>query len=370
MDTQRIHNIKPRSHLREIHRTPPERFDRTAFLRLDKNEGIPGIPQETVEEILSTVTPDLISSYPQVYPLYERLTSYLSLSEDHILITAGSDAAIKNVFEVFLRPGDGVIIPEPTYAMYEIYTRLFQGNLTKVPFSSDLALPPDQILDAVTSKTRLIALPNPNSPTGTVIPQRELEEIIRQAGESGVLVLIDEAYYPYYPKTAVSWVNSHPNLIVTRTFSKAFGLASLRVGYAVGDPELISSMKKFRPIYETNGLAILFASYLLDHPGILDENIRRVNEGRDYLSRAAAQLGLITYPTHANFINIRVGISSVLPLQRFLEREGILVKAGYEHPALRDCIRITLGGVNEMKRVIEKIQDFLGKHRDRMPDHG
>jgi histidinol-phosphate aminotransferase len=367
MAIKRIHNITPRPHLRRIYRTQPDRVDRTAFLRLDKNEGIPGIPKETVEEILSTVTPDLISSYPQVYSLYERLASYLSLSEDHILVTAGSDAAIKNVFEVFIRPGDGVIIPEPTYAMYEIYTGLFQGNLTKVPFSPDLTLNTGQILDAMTSETRLIALPNPNSPTGTVIPPRELEEIVRQAGESGVLVLVDEAYYPYYPKTAVSWVNSYPNLIVTRTFSKAFGLASLRVGCAVGDPEIIGSMKKFRPIYETNGLAIVFASYLLDHPGIIDENIRRVNEGRDYLCTAAAQLGLFTYPSHANFVNIQVGAPSVAPLQQFLEREGILVKAGYDHPALRDCIRITLGGVPEMKRVVGKIKDFLGDHSKRMP---
>jgi histidinol-phosphate aminotransferase len=367
MDT---HRFKPKPHLREIHRTPPERFDRTAFLRLDKNEGIPGIPKEAVEEILSTITPDLISSYPQVYSLYERLARYLSLSEDHILITAGSDAAIKNVFEVFINPGDGVIIPEPTYAMYEIYTGLFQGHLTKVPFSSELTLHTDQILDAMTPKTRLIALPNPNSPTGTVIPSGELEGLVRHAEESGVLVLIDEAYYPYYPETMVQGVKSHTNLIVTRTFSKAFGLASLRVGYAAGDPEIISNMKKFRPIYETNGLGVTFASYLLDHPKIIDENIKRVNEGRDYLCRAMAQMGLFTYPSYANFVNIRVGASSVMPLRQFLEEEGILVKGGYEHPALRDCIRITLGGVPEMKRVVEKIQDFLGKHRDRMPDHG
>jgi len=362
MGTEKNERISPRSHLRSIQRTPMERVDRKGFLRLDKNEGIPGIPREAIAEILSRVTPDDISSYPQVFPLYERLARNLSLTEDHILVTAGSDAAIKNVFEVFVRPGDRVVIPDPTYAMYEIYAGLFQAKLTRVPFDTDLSLPPHRILDALTPQARLLALPNPNSPTGTVIPEPDLMRLIRHAGELGVLVLIDEAYYPYYPETAVKWVQTCPNLIVTRTFSKAFGLAGLRVGYAVGDPEIMESLRKFRPIYETNGPAVAFASYLLDHPAILQENLRQVRVGKEYLGRAAGEAGLFACPTHANFMNIRVGAPAVAPLVDFLKGEGILVKAGHDHPALRDCVRITLGDVAEMERVMGKIREYLRDH--------
>lgn len=370
MATGKKPEIEAKSHLRSIYRAPPDRSDRTDFLRLDRNEGIPGVPEAALAGILRGVTPDLVSTYPQVAPLYERLSRFLSLPEENILVTAGSDAAIKNVFEVFVRPGDGVVIPDPTYAMYEVYAGLFQAKLTKIPYSRDLVLDPGQIVSALATGTRLLALPNPNSPTGTVIPPGDLRDIVDRAGDLGVLVLIDEAYYPYYPETTVTWPGSCPNLVVTRTFSKAFGLASLRVGYAVADPRIIADLRKFRPIYETNGLAVAFASYLLDHPEIVEENLRRAEEGKRILLRESGKLGLFAWPTRANFVNLRVGAATVVPLQEFLGKAGILVKPGHDHPALRDCIRITLGGVPEMEMVMGKIREFLGKRRGRTPRDG
>jgi histidinol-phosphate aminotransferase len=220
--------IQPKSHLYNVYRTPPDKLDRLKFLRLDKNEDTIGLPEEVIQEILSEVTPDFISTYPLTYRLYESLSEFLSLSEDHLLITAGSDAAIKAAFEGFVEPGDEVIIPDPTFAMFEVYADLFRGEMKKITYKSDLSLSIEEMLGSITQKTKLIALPNPNSPTGTIVRREDILNLLKHAEAVGVVVLIDEAYYPFYPHTTIDLIDEYQNLIVTRTFSKAFGLASVR----------------------------------------------------------------------------------------------------------------------------------------------
>lgn len=161
--------ISPKKHLLDFYRSEPELFDRTKYLRLDKNEDLCGLPKKFVKTVLSRITPDDLSAYPQTYLLYEKLSAYLSVPEESLLITTGSDAAIKNTFEVFISPGDGVIIPDPTYAMYEVYADLFCASLKKVPYTSDLDLSVDDLIAAIDDTTKLITLANPNSPTGTIV---------------------------------------------------------------------------------------------------------------------------------------------------------------------------------------------------------
>ncbi|MGA2917092.1 pyridoxal phosphate-dependent aminotransferase [Methanoregula sp.] len=351
--------VRPKSHLEDIYRSSAEKFDRTRYLRLDKNENTGTIPAPVLEIIKSGITPELISSYPQVYPLYEKLGRVLGLDEDCLLLTAGSDAAIKNVFEVFVNPGDEIIIPDPTYAMYEIYAQLFQGVLQKVPYGADLTFSLDDVYEKITDKTKLIALANPNSPTGCVLDQQELVALIKYAEEKDILLLIDEAYYPYYPHSVIDYIPGCRNLIVTRTFSKAYGLASLRLGFAAANPDTIRSLAKFRPIYETNGLAVLFGCQLLDHPEIISRNVSDITEGREFLFKEMEKMGFSCYPSHTNFLNIRVGQKLVIPLTDHLKARGILIKPGYDHPALKECIRVTIGPIPQMKPVIESIRDYI-----------
>ena len=248
--------ISPKKHLLNIYRSDPERFDRTRYLRLDKNEDLCGLPEDLVKTCLTKITPDDLSAYPQTYILYEKLSKYLSVPQENLLITAGSDAAIKNIFEVFISPGDGVIIPDPTYAMYEVYADLFNARLTKIPYAEDLSFSVRDMIASISDSTKLVALANPNSPTGTIVNRNEIVDLIERCCARDVLVLIDEAYYPFYPHTVIDLTEKYPNLIVTRTFSKAFGLAALRLGYLVANSEIIRYLKTFRPIYETHGLAV------------------------------------------------------------------------------------------------------------------
>lgn len=350
--------VRPKKHLAGIHRTPAERFDRTRYIRLDKNEDVTGIPEEIFRIWAEQVKPVQLAAYPQLFRLYEKLGEYLSLPEDHILVTAGSDAAIKNVFEVFVSPSDTVIIPDPTYAMYEVYSDLFEASLVKIPYRKDLSFMVNEMIEAINDCTRLVVLANPNSPTGTIVERADILRILKKAKKHDCIVLIDEAYYPFYPKTVVDLVRKYDNLIVTRTFSKAFGLAALRLGYAVAQPTLIGNLTKFRPIYESNGIAADIGCIVLDHPHVIEKRVREILRGRDYLIRETRHLGFWPYASHTNFVNIDVGKKHVGQLVTFFEKKGILIKAGANHPALLQCIRITAGPPDMMKQVVMYMKEY------------
>jgi histidinol-phosphate aminotransferase len=353
--------ITPKKHLLNIYRSEPERFDRTRYLRLDKNEDLCGLPNNLVKTCLSKITPDDLSAYPQTYLLYEKLSKYLSVPQENLLITAGSDAAIKNTFEVFISPGDGVIIPDPTYAMYEVYADLFNAILTKIPYAEDLSFSVRDMIASISDSTKLVALANPNSPTGTIVNRNEIVDLIERCCARDVMVLIDEAYFPFYPHTVIDLTRKYPNLIVTRTFSKAFGLASLRLGFLVADPEIIRYLKIFRPIYEIHGLAVALGCAVLENPSFVEKNVRDTIEGRQYLIEQMNRLGFSPYQSYSNFVNIRVGQKHVHPLVDYVKQKGVLIKAGADHPALIDCIRITAAPLNQMRFIIQCIEDYINK---------
>lgn len=353
--------IRPKSHLYNVYRTPLDKRDRLKFLRLDKNEDTVGLPEEVIQKILSEVTPDFLSTYPLTYRLYESLSKYLSVSEEHLLITAGSDAAIKAAFEVFVEPCDEVIIPEPTFAMFEVYADLFHGELKRITYESDLSLPMEKMLESITPKTKLIALPNPNSPTGTIVARNEILNLLKHAQVVGATVLVDEAYYPFYPHTVIDLIDEYQNLIVTRTFSKAFGLASVRLGFAVAHPETIKYLSKFKPIYEVNSFAVLFGCTILNHGELMEKKVQEVMEGKRFIESEMKRLGLRTYPSYTNFIHIEVGKSNVEPLVEDMHKAGILIRAGFAHNTLKHCVRITLGPVPQMKYVVQKIEEYMSE---------
>ena len=352
--------IQPKEHLRNIYRSVPEEFDRTAYLRLDKNEDVDGFSSEFIQGLLSGITPGLISSYPQLFPLYEKLSGYLGVNRDQLLITAGSDAAIKNIFEVFITPGDKILTPDPTYAMYYVYSQLFQAELIKIQFDGDLNLPIDKFLENISAEIKMVVLANPNSPTGTIVTKDDVLKILKKAEENNVLVLVDEAYYPYHPFTILEMVDKFDNLIITRTFSKAYGLASLRVGYAISNPDIIKAMITFRPIYETTGISAHLACKMLDNNEIVQKKIDETIKGKEYVISEIAKLGLKVYASHTNFIHIRVGEENVQKVCNHLEKSRILVRTGFEHETLKHCIRITTGSVNTMEPFVESMKLYYG----------
>jgi len=335
-------------------------FSRHGLLRLDKNEDVAGPPRWLLREAFARLSPAAVASYPEVFPLYAALSAWLDLPQDRLYVSAGSDAAIKAVFEAFARPGEPVAVLSPSYAMYRVYAALFEAPLLEIGYDADLEPDLDALRRAAGGAARIIFLANPNSPTGTLIDLETLRGLINLARKNNVLVLVDEAYHGFCPHTALPWVEAFDNLVVTRTFSKYFGLASARLGFAAACPGLAALLRKVRPMYEVNAYAVALGLTALEHPELLERRAKGFAAGKKCLLAGLARLGLACRPFHGNFALIEVGGAARAEAvrQALLER-GILVGAGLGHPAMAGCIRVTVGNASCMKRFLKALGEIV-----------
>lgn len=352
--------ILPKKNIRKLERVENPSISRRGFLRLDKNENIIGFEDSFLKKVRSKIDSDFLTSYPEVHLLYEKISKWLGIEKNRIYISSGSDGCIKSVFEVFVGEGDEVIIPHPTYAMYYVYSQMFGAKLKKIRYDRNLDLNYRSIIDAMSKRTKLICIANPNSPTGTVIPKRDLLDIVRTAQKKDILVLVDEAYYPYYPESFLSYVSSFSNLVVTRSFTKGLGLGSARLGFAVSNKYIIDCLKKVRPIYEVNSFSVLLGSLVLDNLSIMKKNMKLFKEGKSYLIQSLKSIGLEFFDTHTNFILIDVGTPKLVSkISKELLKRKILVRSGYTEPPLDRCIRVTIGSKKQMKKFIKNLRAVL-----------
>ncbi len=337
--------------LDRVARIDNEALDRSRFLRCDKNENLLPLPPRALARIRRAMTGDFLGCYPQPHLLLPPLARSLGLTPDQVYLTAGSDAGIKAVFEVLVRPGAQIVLPTPSYAMYGVYAQLFRARVTAIACDAHLQLPLAEVRRAITRRTALVIIANPNSPTGTAVERHELLRLVRYAGRLGVPVLVDEAYYPFHPETMVPHLRACPNLLVTRTFSKAYGLAAARLGCVAASPRFIAALKKWRPMYEVNGLAVIAGLALLAERRAVARMVRETVATREWLCRQLEQAGLPVLPSAANFLNVRVGRERVPAVLQRLRRHGVLAKTFSGHPLLAECVRISLGPRRDMARV-------------------
>jgi histidinol-phosphate aminotransferase len=348
---------EPNPHLLAIHRVDDAMGERAAFVRLDRNERVTPFPEATVRAMLSAVTPETLCAYPDPSPLYERLSRDLGVPVDHLYLTPGSDAAIRMVFQTYVRPGDRVVMPDPTYAMYPIYTRMFQAVPDLVAYDRDRRLDLDRFTSRLGQGARLVALPNPDQPTGAVVSLAQLRALASAAAAVGALVIVDEAYFPFHPITAMPLVRELDNLVVTRTFSKVGGLAGLRVGYLAASPAIVDALRRVRGAHEVNSVAITLGCYVLDHGEIGEEFRRDIEAGRRVLCEGANRLGLEAPSCPTNFQLVRFpGAATTDPLVDGLRQRGYLVKGGFTAPAVQDCIRVTLGDADVMTGFVKALE--------------
>jgi len=234
--------LRPRPHVRALHRVR-NAGGRLGRVRLDKNEHTEGLPPDVVRAILSDIGPDRLATYPELDVFYAKLAAHLGVAPGQVLVTAGSDAGIKAMYEVFVAPGDEVLLLQPTYAMFHVYAGLFEAKMVAAPYADDLSLDLDALLALIHSRVSLVAIANPNSPTATTIAPAALRTIVEKAAACDTVVLMDEAYFPFHDETMIGEIRRYPNLAVTRTFSKAYGLAALRIGYAVGPAPVLNAAR-------------------------------------------------------------------------------------------------------------------------------
>lgn len=341
-----------KSHLKDVCRIQSEERSRRCFLRLDMNENVSGLPEAFVKKILSEIDPDFLATYPEYKILQEKIARYNNLHQENICLSNGSDAAIKYIFDAYVSPGDKVLLTDPTFAMYPVYCKIFNAEPMVIEYNPDLSFPLKKIIDNISSEINIVVVVNPNNPAGSVVQHGDLLRIIKKAANNDVLIIVDEAYFYFYPHTIIEQVKNFKNLIILRTFSKLCGMASLRLGYAAGHSEVMENLRRVKPTYDINGLAILFAEKLLDRPDIIEDLIKSTNEGEKYLINKLYEAGIEYKKSLANFVLIKCG-NRVKEIVKKLAEEGILVNGGFKQDFLKEYIRVTIGNKNTMEQFWE-----------------
>ncbi len=281
-------------------------------LWLDRNENIDPDLAEITKGVLRGLDARALYTYPDLGGLYAKLARTLGTGgvDQHVL-AAGSDGAIRATFEAFVSPGDVVIHTAPTFAMYSVYARMYAADARPALYetsSTGPALDTERLIHEIeTASPRLVCLPNPDSPTGTVLDAATLTRVINAAGAAGAVMLIDEAYFPFHPETAVPWVTEHPHLIVTRSFGKAWGLAGCRVGLAVAHPDMARILHKVRPMYEIGALSANVLENMLDHADAVQASVARILDGKDWFIGELRAMGYEVLSGHGNFMHVAFG---------------------------------------------------------------
>jgi histidinol-phosphate aminotransferase len=355
-------SVKPKKHILDLFRVPNSTLDRNDFLCLDKNENLIGFSEEVVKDIRGIITSDFLTAYPETDLLYQKLSENLGVDSSQIYLSSGSDAGIKSVFEVYVEPSDEVLIIHPTYSMYYVYADMFQARLVKVNYEKDLSLSVDRFIKNISSKTKLICIANPNSPTGTILSLDELQTILTSARRHNAMVLIDEAYFQFAEKTAIGLLKNNENLILTRTFSKALGMASARLGYVIGDPSIIANLFKVRPMYEVSSFAVHLGKYFLEHSELVIDHIKQVSDAKNFLKKELLKDGLSMQPSFTNFVLINVNNSErAKRIAQLLFDEKVIIKGGFNEPCLEPYIRVGIGSLEQMNGFIKIFRMVLAK---------
>lgn len=333
-----------------------DKRDRHDRFRLDANERLEGLPASLWKKFKRDLRQEDVLCYPETEKFYEKLAGHLGVGVENLVLTTGVDGAIKNCFELFVKPGDTVVYPDPTFGMVDVYARLFQAQAKKIPFGGAVAI--EDLIKVVDQGVTFVFLPNPNSPTGHYFQNSDLEKLMAACREKKTGLLIDEAYWGFSPGTAVDIALRFENVAVARSFSKVFGLAGLRIGYLIAPAPLAALLYKFRPMYEVNQPALKLASLVLDQFDEVFAYGRRTREGRKYFVDSMRQRGFNARETEANFVYVDFKEKRDALLTH-LKEKGVLIRGSYNLEAFGDWVRLTVGPAAIMKKLIGLIDEVL-----------
>tara|TARA_B100000700_G_scaffold273221_1_gene317376 strand:+ start:3157 stop:4227 length:1071 start_codon:yes stop_codon:yes gene_type:complete len=321
-------------------------------LRLDKNERVSNLEKNFFNLIKKKLKHEHFTTYPETENLYNLLAKKLKISKNSLVLTAGADGALRLCFDLFVKPKDKVITLSPTFAMVDIYVKLFKSRQIKIKYNKNLELNYDKLLRSIKSNVSLLIFANPNSPTGTILNNQQILKILKKAKQKGVIVVIDEAYEGFSEYTALPLIKKFSNLIITRTFSKSFGLAGCRAGYLVSQPYLATKLFKFKPMYEINSIAALTVFELLKNDKLIKKYLKDTKQGKQYLIKKLKLLNYNFLKSYANFIHINFKNKKKIA-EKLFEKENILVKGGPGVAGFEKYLRITLGPIKQMNKVVK-----------------
>ncbi|HEU5341691.1 histidinol-phosphate transaminase, partial [Edaphobacter sp.] len=301
--TTATNTIKARRLVVEMPEYHPPLAERTA-LRLDFNENTFG-PSPRVMEQLQKVTAEGLTKYPEREGIERVVARHFGLAPAQVLLTNGVDEAIHLMCCAFLEADDEALICTPSFFMYDVSIQMMTPHLRKVQAGPTLEFPFDRFMSAITERTKLIIVASPNNPTGATVSREHLLAIAKAAPQA--VLMVDEAYYHFHGESVMADLAATTNLIVTRTFSKAYGLANLRIGMLAGNAELVKYLRKVSSPYNVNGVALDCLPVALADEDYLQWYIEQVRVGRDRMMAGLRELDVPFFPSAANFVLMNIG---------------------------------------------------------------
>ena len=338
---------QPRARVRAMKEYHPPLGSRDS-LRLDFNENTLACSPRVVDA-LSRISAGDLTRYPEREPVEAVVAHHLGLQPAQVALTNGVDEAIHVLFQAFLEAGDEVLLPVPTYTMYEIYASATDARLVTVQSAADLAFPYQDLIAAISPATKIIVIANPNSPAGSTLTRAQILEIARRAPHA--IILVDEAYFHFHGETVIDLIGSIPNLMVARTFSKAYGLAGLRLGALAGPEDLMHWVRRVLSPYSVNALALACLPPAIEDAAYLNWYVAEVLAARTEFEAALDEAKIRRWPSHANFVLVEIG-SQHKEFVRTMSAAGVLVRDRSADPGCDGCVRITIGTREQMQQAI------------------
>lgn len=349
---------EPRARVRAMKEYHPPLGCRDA-LRLDFNENTVACAP-AVREVLSHIAAGDLTRYPERAPIEAKVADHLGLPAAQVALTNGVDEAIHVLFEAFLDAGDELLLPVPTYTMYEVYASATDARVIAIQSDDDLQFPFERLIDAITPRTKLIAIANPNSPAGSLASREQIMEIARRAPHA--IILIDEAYFHFCGETVLDRIGAQPNLLVARTFSKAYGLAGLRVGVLAGSVESMRWIRRVLSPYSVNSVALACLPPALGDKSYLDWYVAEVLAARAEFEVALDEAGVRWWPSAANFVLVEIGAKHSEFVRR-MNAAGVLVRDRSSDPGCEGRVRITIGTREQMRHAAGAMREAIAAIR-------
>lgn len=346
--------VRPREAVLKMAPYSPPTAGREGKLRLDFNENTVGCSPRVIEFLRERLQPAGLAVYPEYTETKQALADFFEVKPGQFLLTNGTDEAIQVFINTYVNAGDEVVVLRPAYAMYRFYAEVAGAVIHEVPYRPpQMDFPLDELLHAVTPATRAVIISNPNNPTGTAVQFHGIERILKRARKAAVL--IDEAYYEFCGITALPLVERSPNLFVSRTFSKVYGMAAMRLGCVFSHPANIAFLHKAQSPYSVNTVAALAVQAAVRDRAYIEKYVAEVLAARELLCLGLERLGISYVPSSANFVLVNLGKRAVA-VRDTLRGRGILVRdRSYEVPG---HVRMTVGTREQTRRLLAAITEI------------
>lgn len=348
--------LKAREPIRTLKEYRPPLGNREG-LRLDFNENTAGCSPRVLERMRQLTGEDL-ARYPVRNNGEQVVAKYFGVSPEELLLTNGTDEAIHLICESYLEAGDEALIVVPTFAMFEIYAAATGSRVISIPAGRNFEFPTEAVLARITNRTRFIAVANPNNPTGAFAPLTKLLQIAEAAPDA--VFLVDEAYFEFCGETMMRRWREFPNLFVSRTFSKAYGLAGLRIGVLTGNKDQMQMLRRASSPYNLNSVALACLPAALADQEFVEDYVSQTIEGRCELEAELGACGVRSWPSRANFLLIHLG-ENCKPFVHEMRKRGILVRDRSSDYGCQNCVRITVGFREHNQQLLAALREVFAE---------